>query len=174
MVDSATQPTQPPPASVTERPQATKPAGERQLVVFKLGDEEFGVDIMQVREIIRKTEITRVPRAPDFVRGVINLRGQITTIINLRKKLGLPNKEGGDEHQERIIVVEMDGNVVGMEVDAVSEVIRLPESDIEGVPPMMKNVRTQYLKGIGKLPERLLILIDLKKVLNEDERSQLA
>ncbi|MGB2727136.1 MAG: chemotaxis protein CheW, partial [Halobacteriota archaeon] len=103
---------------------------QQQLVVFKLGSEDFGVDIMQVREIIRKGDITVVPNAPEFVTGVINLRGLITTIIDLRRKLGLVEKESGvDDQQERVIVVEVDKNTVGMAVDAVTEVTYLSESD---------------------------------------------
>jgi purine-binding chemotaxis protein CheW len=145
-------------------------AGEQQLVVFTLGGEEFGVDIKQVREIIRKEDITPIPNAPEFVKGVINLRGKITTIIDLRKKLGLPEKEDIDEQQKRVIVVEMDGNTFGMAVDAVAEVMRLSESNIDDVPSMIKeNIGTKYLTGVGKLDDRLLILIDLKNVLNEEE-----
>ncbi|RLG38603.1 chemotaxis protein CheW [Methanosarcinales archaeon] len=144
---------------------------EHQLVVFKLGDEEFGVDIMQVREIIKKENITVVPNAPDFVRGVINLRGQITTIIDLKRKLGISSQESTDSRQERIIVVETGNNVVGMAVDAVTEVTYLSDKDIEEVPPIIKeNMQTKYLRGVGKLPDRLLILIDLKEVLNDNER----
>lgn len=146
-------------------------ANQQQLVVFKLGGEEFGVDIMQVREIIRKEALTVVPNAPEFVKGVINLRGQITTIIDLRKRLGLPEKEGQvDEQQERVIVVELGKNTVGMAVDAVTEVTYLAETDVDEVPPLVKeNMRTEYLKGVGKLPNRLLILIDLKRVLYGEE-----
>ncbi|MHC1610234.1 MAG: chemotaxis protein CheW [Candidatus Methanospirareceae archaeon] len=147
---------------------------QHQLVVFKLGGEDFGVEISQVREIIRKGDITVVPNAPDFVKGVINLRGQITTIIDLRKKLGLGEKENGDEQQERIIVVEGEKNIVGMAVDAVTEVTHLSEGDIEEVPPVIKqSIGTEYLKGVGKLPDRLLILIDLKRVLNGEEMKNL-
>jgi len=140
----------------------------QQLVVFKLGGEEFGVDIMQVREIIRKGVITAVPNAPEFVTGVINLRGLITTIIDLRRKLGLLEKESGEEEQqERVIVVEVDKTTVGMAVDAVTEVTYLSESDIDEVPAMIKeSVGTEYLRGVGKLPNRLLILIDLERVLH--------
>jgi purine-binding chemotaxis protein CheW len=143
---------------------------QQQLVVFKLGGEDFGVDIMQVREIIREGDITVVPNAPEFVKGVINLRGQITTIIDLRRKLGLIEKESSDDQQERVIVVEVEKNTVGMAVDAVTEVTYLSESDIDEVPTMVKeNIGTEYLRGVGKLPNRLLILIDLKRVLHGEE-----
>jgi purine-binding chemotaxis protein CheW len=145
-------------------------SSQQQLVIFKLGGEDFGVDINQVREIIRKGDVTVVPNAPEFVKGVINLRGQITTIIDLRKKLGLAEKETGDEQQERVIVVESGENTVGMAVDAVTEVTYLAESDMDEVPPIVKEtIGTEYLKGVGKLPNRLLILIDLKHVLNSEE-----
>ncbi len=143
---------------------------QQQLVVFKLGGEDFGVDIMQVREIIRKGDMTAVPNAPVFVKGVINLRGQITTIIDLRRKLGLSEKESSDDQQERVIVVEVDKNTVGMAVDAVTEVTYLAESEIDEVPDMIKEtIGTEYLRGVGKLPNRLLILIDLKRVLQHSE-----
>jgi purine-binding chemotaxis protein CheW len=143
---------------------------QQQLVVFKLGGEDFGVNIMQVREIIRKGDVTSVPNAPEYVNGVINLRGQITTIIDLRRKLGLLKKEGEDDQQERVIVVEVDKNTVGMAVDAVTEVTYLAERDIDEVPTMVKqSIGTEYLKGVGKLPNRLLILIDLKRVLHGEE-----
>jgi purine-binding chemotaxis protein CheW len=118
---------------------------------------------------IRKGDITVVPNAAEFVRGVINLRGQITTVIDLRRRLGLPDKEDGDAQQERVIVVEVGKNTVGMDVDAVTEVTYLSESDIDEVPAMIKQkIGTEYLKGVGKLPNRLLILIDLKRVLDSD------
>jgi purine-binding chemotaxis protein CheW len=143
---------------------------QQQLVVFKLGGEEFGVDIMQVREIIRKGTITAVPNAPEYVNGVINLRGLITTIIDLRRKLGLSEKDSEDDQQERVIVVEVEKNTVGMAVDAVTEVTYLSKSDIDEVPTMVKeNIGTEYLRGVGKLPNRLLILIDLKRVLHGEE-----
>ncbi len=148
---------------------------QQQLVVFKLGGEEFGVNIAQVREIIRKGDVTVVPNAAEFVKGVINLRGQITTIIDLRRRLGLPEKEDGDEQQERVIVVEVGKNSVGMDVDAVTEVTYLSDSNIDEVPTMIKQtIGTEYLKGVGKLPNRLLILIDLKRVLNSEVLEELA
>jgi len=147
---------------------------QQQLVVFKLGGEDFGVDINQVREIIRKGTTTVVPNAPEYVKGVINLRGQITTIVDLRRKLGLLEKESGDDQQERVIVVEAGKNTVGMAVDAVTEVTYLSESDIDEVPTMLKeNIGTEYLRGVGKLPDKLLILIDLKRVLNGEEMNVL-
>ncbi|PXF61294.1 MAG: chemotaxis protein CheW [Candidatus Methanogaster sp.] len=141
---------------------------EQQLVVFELGEEEFGVDISQVREIIRTGEIAHIPNASAYVKGVINLRGQITTIVDLKKRFGLDHTDRDQE--ERIIIVELKDNIVGMMVDSVSEVIRLPTKDIEPVPPIIASkIDTHYLKGVGKLENRLLILIDLGKILAEEE-----
>lgn len=151
---------------------------QQQLVVFKLCGEDFGVDIMQVREIIGKESIISVPNAPPFVKGVINLRGQITTIIDLKEKLGLElngESEGegeSEKSEERVIVVEDGSNTVGILVDAVTEVMYLAESEIDEVPPMIKqNMGAEYLMGVGKLPDRLLILIDLKRILNSNSNS---
>ena len=149
---------------------------QQQLVVFKLCGEDFGVDIMQVREIIGKESIISVPNAPPFVKGVINLRGQITTIIDLKEKLGLKlngeSKGESEKSEERVIVVEDGSNTVGILVDAVTEVMYLAESEIDEVPPMIKqNIGAEYLMGVGKLPDRLLILIDLKRILNSNSNS---
>ncbi|MEM0088556.1 MAG: chemotaxis protein CheW [Archaeoglobaceae archaeon] len=139
-----------------------------QVIVFKLGDERYGVDISQVREIIRPSQITRIPNAPDFVEGVINLRGQITTIVNLRKRFGMPPKP--IDNDTRIIVVEYNNAVIGMMVDTVNEVKYLPQKDIEALPSIITSrEEAKFLKGVGKLPDGLLILIDLNKVLNDGE-----
>jgi len=139
-----------------------------QVIVFNLGNERYGVDISQVREIIKPTQITRIPNAPDFVEGVINLRGQITTIINLRKRFGLEPKP--IDNNTRIIVVEYNNAVIGMMVDTVNEVKYLSTEDIEALPSIITaREEAKFLKGVGKLPDGLLILIDLNKVLSEDE-----
>ncbi len=136
---------------------------EMQLVVFRLGKEEFGVDITQVREIIKLTTITRVPNAPEFIEGVINLRGQITAVMDLRKRLGIEaNANNGDT---RIIVVELPGTTLGMIVDNVSEVLRLGAKDIDAASAITSEVGSEYIRGIGKLKDRLLILLDLSRVL---------
>ncbi len=143
-----------------------------QVIVFNLGNERYGVDISQVREIIKPTQITRIPNAPDFVEGVINLRGQITTIINLRKRFGLEPKP--IDNNTRIIVVEYNNAVIGMMVDTVNEVKYLSTADIEALPSIITaREEAKFLKGVGKLPDGLLILIDLNKVLSEDEVERL-
>ena len=142
-----------------------------QLVVFQLGGEEFGVEIMQVQEIIRMPEITRIPQSPEYVEGVINLRGKIIVVINLDTKFDLHSKELDDD--SRIIIVEVGDNVVGMVVDSVSEVMRLASSSVEPAPEIISTkIKADYLKGVGKLDERLLILLDLERVLNEDEMTR--
>ncbi|GAB4185038.1 MAG: chemotaxis protein CheW [Calditrichia bacterium] len=138
-----------------------------QLVSFKVGEEEFGVNILQVHEINRMTEITRVPKAPDFVEGVINLRGKIIPIIDLRKRFELPTKER--DKDTRIVVVEISGQTIGFVVDSVSEVLRLPKNAIDDAPDLVTGIDAEYIKGVGKMENKLLILLDLEKILTKKE-----
>ncbi|MCK5147489.1 chemotaxis protein CheW [bacterium] len=140
--------------------------GERliQLVGFCLGDEEFGIDIQEVHEINRTTEITPVPRTPDFVEGVINLRGKVLPVINMRVRFRLATAE--KTNQTRIVIVEADGKIVGMLVDSVTEVLRISSSTIEPPPDIISGIDSENIKGIAKLENRLLILLDLAKVLS--------
>lgn len=134
-----------------------------QLVTFKLGNEEYAVDILKVQEINRMVEITSIPNAPSYVEGVINLRGKVIPVINLRKKFGLDSKEM--DSQSRIMVVDI-GSTVGLIVDSVSEVLRLSSDTIEPPPPMTAgNGSSEYIKGVGKLTDRLLILLDIEELL---------
>jgi purine-binding chemotaxis protein CheW len=134
-----------------------------QLVSFKIGDEEFGVDILKVQEINRMIDVTRVPNAPDYVDGVINLRGKVIPVIDLRSRLGIPRIE--HDKNTRIIVVELSGKIVGFVVDAVSEVLRIPKSVTEPPPELASGVNADYITAVGKLDDRLLTLLDLDKVL---------
>lgn len=138
-----------------------------QLVTFSIGEEEFGVDILKVQEIIRTMEITKVPRAQDFVEGVINLRGKVIPIIDLRRRFGLDSKNH-DKHT-RIIVIEINNMIVGFVVDSVSEVLRIPASTVEPPPPVVAGLESEYISGVGKLQDRLLILLDLDKLLSSDD-----
>jgi purine-binding chemotaxis protein CheW len=141
---------------------------EYQLVVFTLGAEEFGVDISQVREIVRLVQITYLPKAPSFIEGVVNLRGQVLAVIDLSKRLGVSSKQRGDN--TRIIVVEVGEITVGMLVDSVSEVLRLPSEFVEEVPSLVETeVPEHYIRGVGKLKDRLLVLLDLNKILTPEE-----
>jgi len=139
-----------------------------QLVTFKLENDEFGVDILKVQEINRMMSITKIPNAPAFTEGVINLRGKIIPIIDLRKKLGFNSKSY--DKSTRIIVVELDGIVLGFVVDSVSEVLRIPRETIEPPPSIIGNIESDFIEGVGKLQDRLLILLELKKIFTNNER----
>ena len=138
-----------------------------QLVTFSTGDEEFGVDILRVQEIIRTMAITKVPKAPEFVEGVINLRGKVIPIIDLRRRFGLQSK-AHDKHT-RIIVIEINTMIVGFVVDSVSEVLRIPASTVEPPPPVVAGLESEYISGVGKLEDRLLILLDLDRLLSRTD-----
>ncbi len=142
-----------------------------QLVTFRLGKEEFSMDILKVQEIIRHMELTRVPRTPDFVDGVINLRGRVIPVLDLRKRFGLPADEKTNE--TRIIVVDVDNRTVGLKVDAVSEVLRLPADTVEPPPSLVTGIESDYIMGVGKLEGRLIILLDVAKILTRTERDAL-
>jgi purine-binding chemotaxis protein CheW len=142
-----------------------------QLVSFNLGEEEFGVDILKVQEINRMVPITRVPNTPVYVEGVINLRGKVIPIIDLRRRFGLDRRE--QDKNTRIIVVEISGKVVGFVVDSVSEVLRIPKSVTEPPPPIIAGVEADYITAVGKLQDRLLILLDLDKIFSMEETTQL-
>lgn len=149
-----------------------KRSGELQIVTFKIGKEEFSVDILKVQEIIRIIEITRVPRSPEFVEGVINLRGKVIPVIDLRKRFGL--SKIGHDHDTRIIVVESTGRTVGMIVDSVSEVLRLNASTVEPPPEIVGSIDSEYIDGVGKLEDRLIILLNIDKVLSPKETRELS
>lgn len=142
-----------------------------QVVSFKLGSEEYGVDIAQVQEINRMVAVTHVPRAPKFMEGVINLRGQLIPIIDLRTRFGMPRVE--HSKNTRIVVTEIGTKRVGMVVDSVSEVLRLDLGQIEDAPEMISGVDTEYIRGVGKIEDRLIILLDLAKIINAGEKREL-
>jgi len=141
---------------------------ELQLVSFYLGGEENGIDILRVQEIIRMQAISRIPKAPEYVEGIINLRGKVIPIINLRMRFGLEKKE--NDKQTRIIVVKIEGKILGLIVDSVSEVIRLPTSMIEPPSPIVTGKGSAYIRGVGKIGNKLLILLDLDRLLGEVEK----
>ena len=142
-----------------------------QVVSFRLGGEEYGVDIAQVQEIIRMVEITRVPRAPHFMEGVINLRGQLIPIIDLRTRFGMPRID--KTKSSRIVVTEIGTKRVGIVVDSVSEVLNIPIENVEDAPEMIAGVGTEYIQGVGKLGERLIIMLDLTMVITSEEKQVL-
>ena len=137
---------------------------EIQLVVFALASEYYGVDSADVREILRMQSITMVPGAPHFVEGVINLRGRVVPVVDLRKKLHIEVNE--QTRENRIVVVDVAGQDVGVIVDAVTEVLRIPLSTVESPSAMITDSDSDYLRGIAKLEDKLIILLDLTKVLS--------
>ena len=151
--------------------QASTGDGMLQLVSFFLGDEEYAIDVLKVQGIDRVSEITRVPRAPDFVQGVINLRGKIVPIIDLRSRIGLPPKEA--DRNSRVIVVDMGREVVGLRVDGVREVLRVPASVVEPPPDMTNAESNEFVEGMGKLEDRIILILNVDKILDSSERQAL-
>lgn len=144
----------------------------RQLVVFELADETYGVDIYQVREIIRVPEVTRIPRTPDFVEGVINLRGGVIPVLDLRQRFGLPPRDASND--ARIVIVELGDQRVGMRVDRVSEVLRAEGGQIEPPSPYIAGSDTRFVTGIARLGDALVILLDLNLILLKEEIEQIS
>jgi purine-binding chemotaxis protein CheW len=133
------------------------------LVTFQLGKEEYGVEISSVQEIIRATDITPVPGAPSHVRGVINLRGKIIPVVDLRTRFALPQAEATDA--QRIVVVELKDKRIGMLVDSVSQVIKISSAVVEEMPEEATSLDENFIKGVGKLEGRLIIILDLNRSL---------
>ncbi len=141
---------------------------ERQLVVFKIEKEEFGIEINDVREIIRMEDVTAMPGTEDYILGVINLRGKIVVVIDLAKKLGVTARE--KDKDTRVLIVDIEGNTMGMVVDSCNEVLRITSDKIEPAPEIItKKFKSDYIGGVGVIDERLLILLDLSKVLDEKD-----
>lgn len=145
---------------------------ERQLVVFDLAAESYGVDISTVRETIRMQEVTRMPRTREYVEGVINLRGKVTPVVGLRKRFALD--DGGESQHQRIVVVDTGERSMGFVVDAVSEVLRVPAGSIEPPSSVVTSADSDYLIGIVKLPDRLISLLDLERLLEGFEAAPVA
>lgn len=142
-----------------------------QLISFMVGKEEYGLEILTVKEVIRIREITRIPKAPVFVKGIINLRGDVIPIIDLREKFGLEIQEYTT--MTRVIIVEVDGKSIGMVVDSVSQVIRIAQSEVEPPPPLIGGISAEYLRGVGKIGEKLIIMLNIDKILTVDEKIDL-
>jgi purine-binding chemotaxis protein CheW len=144
---------------------------EQQLVVFELANEFYGINIAMVESIIKVQTITQLPQTPLYVKGVTNLRGSVLPVIDLRTRFALDTKE--DTRQTRIMIVTMGSIKAGIVVDAVSEVLRVSDETIEPLPPMINSIDSAFLKGIVRLENRLIILLELSKVLNLDEQRSL-
>src|SRR6201994_1437743 len=145
-------------------------AKELHIVGFRVGREAYGVPISLIHEIVRVPEITAVPDSPGHVQGVINLRGKIVSVVDLRRRFG--EKDIKPNKKNRILVSEMYGKLVGLIVDSASEVLKIPESDVE-LPPVFDQGELNYVTGVGKLHGRLIILIDLNKILQKGELRRL-
>ena len=139
-----------------------------ELLAFKLSNEEYVLDINRIKEIIRPVEITRVPRVPSYIKGIISLRGVIVPVYNLKNRLGLSEaNEFSNDSQKRILIVNFDEELIGIIVDAVTGVVKLNEDIIEPTPQIIKGVDAEYLKGVARTNNRLLILLNLDRVLKK-------
>ena len=139
-----------------------------QWVTFKLDEEIYGINVMQVQEVLRLTEIAPVPGAPDYVMGIVNLRGNVVTVIDTRKRFGLFQKEADDS--TRIVIIEVDNQVIDILVDSVAEVVNIRSSDIESTPNLGEdNESSKYIQGVYSKEGSILILVDVNKMLSEKE-----
>lgn len=142
------------------------------LACFKAGEESYATDIMQIREIILCRKVTHIPKAPDFIEGIINLRGKVIPVIDMRKRLGLEPKE--PTRHARIIVIKFhDGKRVGVVVDSVTKVLRIEESEIEAAPSIAKGIESEYLTGVARDGDELVLVLDMEKVLTTTEKVSL-
>lgn len=142
-----------------------------QWVTFKLGNETYGINVMQVQEVLRYTDIAPVPGAPQYVLGIINLRGNVVTVIDTRMRFGLQAVEVSD--QTRIVIIEADQQVIGILVDSVAEVVYLRQSEIETAPNVSNDESAKFIQGVCNRDNELLILVDLNKLLSEHEWNEL-
>ncbi len=153
-----------------QQTEATRAKGGKFLTFF-LGEEEYGLEILKVQEIIGLMTITRVPRTPDFVRGVINLRGKVIPIVELRRKFRMETVD--DTDQTCVIVVQTQGVQFGVVVDRVSEVVDLDAESIEDAPEFGADIDTRYILGMGKTDSKVRILVDIDRVLSREELGDL-
>ncbi|MCP3909103.1 MAG: chemotaxis protein CheW [Oceanicoccus sp.] len=142
-----------------------------QWVTFRLEGEIYGINVMQVQEVLRYTEIAPVPGAPAYVLGIINLRGNVVTVIDTRHRFGLPTTEVTD--QTRVVIIEADSHVVGILVDAVAEVVYLRQSEIETAPNVGNDESARFIQGVCNKNNQLLILVELDKLLTDQEWSEI-
>ena len=157
--------------SLAQQEHASDGTGTLQLVSFRLAEEEYGIEITKIREIILITEITQVPETPHYVKGLVNLRSTVIPVIDLRIRFGLP--EGELTGESRIMVLHVGSQTIGIVVDAVSEVLRVTQEQIAPPPPTVAGLGREYLTGLVKLEDRLLILLDVDKIFDQEEVAEL-
>ncbi len=142
-----------------------------QWVTFRLSDEKYGINVMQVQEVLRITEIAPVPGAPAYVLGIINLRGNVVTVIDTRNRFGLMSKETDDS--SRVVIIETEDHIIGILVDSVAEVVELRSSEIETAPNVGNDETSKYIQGVTSRDNELLILVDLNKFLSDEEKMEM-
>jgi len=147
-------------------------AQHRQCVTFRLDEEVYGINVMLVQEVLRITDIAPVPGAPGYVVGIINLRGNVVTVIDTRMRFGLPSREMDDS--TRIVIIEAEKQTVGIVVDSVAEVVDIYSNEIESAPNVGNDETARYIEGVVSRGEELLILVDLNKLLSDDEWSDMS
>lgn len=143
-----------------------------QLIKFMVADLTFGIEITQIHQILKPQQIFKVPNTAPFIEGLLNLRGRVLTVFNLRKRFGLPEKENDDN--TKIIIVTMNDFLLGFIVDSVTEIVRIPDEEIESTPPSLHGFDKKFLSGIGKVDDKVILLLDLAKVLTAEEEKEMA
>ena len=146
--------------------------GVKQLISFTVGAEEYGLELLRVKEVIRMRQITWLPKAPACVKGVINLRGDVIPIVDLRERFGLAAQE--QTAMTRVIVVEVEGRMIGMVVDSASQVVRVPEDQFDPPPSVIGEASRDFITAVGKMGDTLIIMLDVDKILNTEEMKQIA
>jgi purine-binding chemotaxis protein CheW len=144
----------------------------KQLISFTVGAEEYGLELLRVKEVIRMRQITWLPKAPSCVKGIINLRGDVIPIVDLRERFGLGAQE--QSAMTRVIVVEVEGRMVGMVVDSASQVVRIPADQFDPPPPILGKVDRGFITAVGKLGDKLILMIDVDRILSTEEVNQIA
>lgn len=142
-----------------------------QIVCFKIGKEEYGIDILKVQEILKLPKVTKLPKSQDYIIGVIDLRGKVIPITDLSKKFG--TESGKLDESSRTIVVDIEGKKVGLAIDSVSHVIKIKQDDIEPPPPIVKGISGKYIVGIAKLENSFVVILDINKIFSSQELTAL-
>ncbi|NMA65742.1 MAG: purine-binding chemotaxis protein CheW [Clostridiaceae bacterium] len=143
----------------------------QQLVKFQIADQAFGIGITDIFQIIKPQEIFKVPNTPPFIEGLLNLRGKVLTVFNLRKRFNMPVKENDED--TKILIVNSNDMLLGFIVDSVKEIIRVPDEDITPVPPTLESFDKRFLSGVAKLDDKLILMLNLEKVLTPDEEQKI-